>query len=395
MHPARFDSTPYGRIRTPCAPGFGPSAGNLARRFPGADKGGFPAPRPLRGGWFGRRPTPPPREPELAPPMPDDALALAIPLSRPQDDDLALVELVEHANDYAAAARSESTRRAYRSDWGAFERWCQPHGFAPLPALPETVALYLVHLADQGRKVATISRALAALSQAHRFAGLPSPRGTARVGETLRGIRRRLGVAPEGKAPVLAPELKRMLAGLPDTLLGLRDRALLALGFAGGFRRSELVGLDVADLAFTGNGLEVHLRRSKTDQEGEGRKVGVPFGSAPSCCPVRAVRAWLDAAGITEGAVFRALRRHGRLTAVRLVGRAVARVVQRTATAAGLDAKRLAGHSLRAGLVTSAALAGRSERAIMAQTGHRSAAMVRRYIRDVSLFDDNAAAGLL
>jgi integrase len=331
--------------------------------------------------------------PEL--PMPD-ALdsALALSSSRPQDD-LALVELVEHANNYAAAARSESTRRAYRSDWGAFERWCQPHGLAPLPALPETVALYLVHLADRGRKVATIGRALAALSQAHRFAGLPSPRGTARVGETMRGIRRRLGVAPEGKAPVLAPELKRMLSTLPDTLLGVRDRALLALGFAGGFRRSELVALDVADLAFTGNGLEVHLRRSKTDQEGQGRKVGVPFGSAPSHCPVRATRAWLDAAAIAEGAVFRAMRRHGQLTAARLVGRAVARVVQRTASAAGLDAKCLAGHSLRAGLVTSAALAGKSERAIMAQTGHRSATMVRRYIRDVSLFDDNAAAGLL
>ncbi len=322
---------------------------------------------------------------------PSTALAL-VPVSTPP---LALSELVEQANGFAASARADNTRRAYRSDWLTFEAWCRGNGLAPLPAAPETVALYLTHLADQGRKAATIARALAALSQAHRFAGLPSPRSTARVGETMRGIRRCLGVAQVGKAPVVVEHLRRMVAELPGDLLGVRDRALLALGFAGAFRRSELVALDVADLAFTNDGLEVTLRRGKTDQEGHGRKIGIPYGSVPTLCPVRAARAWLDAAGIVRGAVLRGVNRHGQVAEGRLTDRAVAIVVKRHAAAAGLDAQLFSGHSLRAGFVTSAAKAGKSERAIMAQTGHHSSAMVRRYIRDASLFSDNAAAGLL
>ena len=201
-------------------------------------------------------------------------------------------------------------------------------------------------------------------------------------------------MARHGEAPVLVEQLRAMLGGLGDTMLGARDRALLGLGFAGAFRRSELVGLDVSDLAFTGDGLEVTIRRSKTDQEGAGRKVGIPYGSTPSTCPVRAVRAWLELAGIVEGPVLRSVNRHGQLSAERLTDRTVALVVKRAALVVGLDPSRLAGHSLRAGLATAAAKAGKSERAIMAQTGHRSVTMVRRYIRDANLFSDNAASGL-
>ncbi len=318
-------------------------------------------------------------------------LATVAPCSAP----LALAELVKSANGYASASRADNTRRAYRADWAAFVAWCDVNALASLPAAPEAVALYLAHLADAGRKVATIARALAAISQAHRLASLPSPRSTARVGDTMRGIRRRLGVAQTAKAPLLAEHVRAVVAEVPAGLLGARDRALLVLGFAGGFRRSELVGLDVADLAFTAEGLEVTIRRSKTDQEGAGRKLGVPYSAAPATCPVRAVRAWLDASSIAEGPAFRPVNRHGQVGAERLSDRAVALVVKRYATAAGLDATRFAGHSLRAGLATSAAKAGKSERAIMAQTGHRSSAMVRRYIRDAELFSDNAAAGLL
>jgi site-specific recombinase XerD len=308
---------------------------------------------------------------------------------------LTLAGLVESANAYASASRAESTRRAYRADWKRFEAWCSSNRLASLPATPEVVALYLTHLADAGRKVSTIGRALASISQAHRFANHASPRSTARVGETMRGIRRRLGSAQTGKAPVLVEQLRRMLEGIPATLLGTRDRALLALGFAGAFRRSELVALDVSDLAFTGEGLEVTIRRSKTDQEGKGRKLGIPYGASPATCPVRALRTWLDAADIRKGAVLRSVNRHGTVAKTRLTDRAVAMVVKRHAEAAGLDPVRFSGHSLRAGLATSAAKAGKSERAIMAQTGHRSSAMVRRYIRDAELFSDNAAKGLL
>lgn len=304
------------------------------------------------------------------------------------------VELVASARAYVAASKAERTRKAYRSDWAAFEAWCAAQGLPSLPASPDTLALYLAARADAGAKVSSIARALASISQAHKAAGHTSPRGAAQVQAAMQGIRRTLGVAPEQKAPVLVADLRAMVATLPASLLGNRSRAMLLLGFAGGFRRSELVALDVGDLDFGAEGLTVTLRRSKTDQEGAGRKVGVPYGSDPATCPVRALRAWLGACGRTEGAVFVGLTRHGRLTGERLDGRDVARVVKAAAGAAGLDATRFSGHSLRAGLATSAAKAGKSERAIMAQTGHRSVAMVRRYIRDANLFSENAAAGI-
>ena len=304
-----------------------------------------------------------------------------------------LAPLVEQAAGYVHASKSSATRRAYAADWSAFRSWCESVGAESLPASPSTVAVYLAHLAEQGRAVASIGRALVAISQAHRMAGHLSPRGAAAVTETMRGIRRTHGVAQRQKAPVLVEQLRAMLEALPATLLGSRDRALLALGWSGAFRRSELVALDVADLAWTRDGLEVTVRRSKTDQEGAGRKVGIPYGGNPATCPVRAVRAWLDEAAIVEGPVLRSVDRHGHIGG-RLSDRAVALVVQRHAAAHGLDPAKVGGHSLRAGLATSAAKAGKSERAIMAQTGHRSVAMVRRYIRDASLFSDNAAAGI-
>lgn len=303
-------------------------------------------------------------------------------------------DLVDGARAFAAASKATRTRDAYRGAFGAFVAWCDAQGLCALPAAPDTVALFLTSRAQEGRKVATLEQALAAVAQAHKAAGLDSPRGAAVVREVMRGIRRTLGVAPTQKAPAVASDVRAMVAALPDGLLGQRDRALLLLGFAGAFRRSELVGLDVEDVAFGEDGATVTLRRSKTDQEGEGRKVGIPFGSSPALCPVRALRAWLDAAQITEGPIFREVTRHGHVRA-RLTGHAIARVVKRSALAAGLDPARFSGHSLRAGLATAAAKAGKSERAIMAQTGHRSVTMVRRYIRDASLFADNAAAGLL
>jgi integrase len=208
----------------------------------------------------------------------------------------------------------------------------------------------------------------------------------------LAGIRRAKGTAPDAKAPVLIGDLRAMVAALPAGLLGARDRALLLIGFAGAFRRSELVGLDVEDLTFSSDGLAVTLRRSKTDQEGAGRKIGIPYGSNPDTCPVRALQAWLDASVITAGPIFRSVNRHGQLQPGRLSDRAVALIVKRCVEAAGKDARKFAGHSLRAGLATAAAIGGASERSIMAQTGHRSVMMVRRYIRDGSLFRENAAA---
>jgi len=211
------------------------------------------------------------------------------------------------------------------------------------------------------------------------------------VSRTHAGIRRTLGTAQNAKAPALVDDLKRMLDQLPATRVGLRDRALLLVGFAGAFRRSELVSLDVVDLEFSRAGLIVTLRKSKTDQEGRSRRLGIPYGSSEQTCPVRSVQAWLESARIVDGPVFRSLDRFQRVQPKRLSDKAVALVVKRRARAVGLDPARYAGHSLRAGLATSAAAAGASERIIMSQTGHRSADMVRKYIREGNLFNSNPA----
>jgi integrase len=230
------------------------------------------------------------------------------------------------------------------------------------------------------------------ISQAHKAADLPSPTSSSLVRRTHAGIRRTIGTAQVAKAPAVVGDLKRMLDSLPATRVGLRDRALLLLGFAGAFRRAELVSLDIADLEFSSVGLVVTLRRTKTDQEGKSRRVGIPYGSTDKTCPVRSLQAWLEAARLVDGPVFRSLDSFQRVQKRRLSDKAVARIVKRRAAAVGLDPDRYAGHSLRAGLATSAAAGGASERVIMAQTRHRSADMVRRYIREGNLWRENAAS---
>ena len=185
-----------------------------------------------------------------------------------------------------------------------------------------------------------------------------------------------------------------MIDATDTGLIGARDRALVLLGFASAFRRSELVDLDVEDCAFGKDGLTVTLRRSKTDQDSAGRKIGIPYGANPETCPVRVVQSWLEQAGITTGPLFRSISRHGHVQPGRLSGIDVARTVKKLAERAGLDPAKYAGHSLRAGHATSAAIAGASERSIMNQTGHRSVQMVRRYIRDGNLFRENSAGKL-
>ena len=244
-----------------------------------------------------------------------------------------------------------------------------------------TEALYATARAEAGIKPGSIDLDLAAIAAAHSAAGHPSPRASAEVQAVRAGIRRTHGTAQRQAAPLLPDDLRSIVAALPDTLAGARDRALLLLGFATGSRRSELAALQVADLAFVGKGLEVTIRRSKTDQEGKGQVKPVPFGRFPATCPVRAVKAWIEAAGLESGPLFRSINRHGQLGSEALTGHSIGRIVKRAARAAGIDAEAVSGHSLRAGLVTAAVLAGRSDREIMAQTGHRSVEMLTRYTR--------------
>ena len=221
------------------------------------------------------------------------------------------------------------------------------------------------------------------------MAGYDSPAQREHVRTVLKGIRRTLGTVQEQAAPVTVEVLRLLISVLPATLAGQRDRALLLLGFAGALRRSELVALKVEDVQFVNAGATITLRRSKTDQEGAGTVKGIAYGENKYTCPVRMLKAWLKEAGITKGPLFRPLDRWGNLQAGHLSDRAVALIVQRTVAAAGLDPKQYSGHSLRAGLITSAALAGASETEIMRQSGHKSSQMVQKYIRVADVFKEN------
>jgi integrase len=239
-----------------------------------------------------------------------------------------MAEIAADAREYLDASRAENTTRLYRTGWAQFTAWCEAHGVRPLPAGAETVACYVADLA-KAAKPATIHARLAAISAAHRAAGYDSPTKEEAVRLVRRGMRRTLGTAQRQVRPVTVPDLRAMLEGLGTDPGGCRDRALLLLGFAGALRRSELVGLDVADVTEGTDGLTVHLRRSKTDQEGAGRTLGIPYGSNPVTCPVRAWRVWLEVSGITEGSAFRPVDRHGHIGATRLSGQAVALVLKR------------------------------------------------------------------
>jgi integrase len=307
--------------------------------------------------------------------------------------DIAPSPSMEQVREFIRASKAESTLRGYKSDWRHFCKWCGDRGLGPLPAPPEAVASYIAECAAR-LKVGSIQRRLNAIAEAHKAVGLDSPMSTGMVKNTLKGIKRTLGTAAVQKAPTLTDDIRGMVSVADSGLIGLRDRALILLGFAGAFRRSEVVSLDVADLDFGHDGLTVTLRRSKTDQEGVGRKIGIPYGANPETCPVRVLQSWLEAATIASGPVFRSINRHGKVRQGRLAPADVARIVKKLALRAGLDPMKYAGHSLRAGHATSAAFAGASERSIMAQTGHKSVQMVRRYIRDGSLFRENSAGKL-
>jgi len=307
----------------------------------------------------------------------------------------ALEDLAGRARGFMAAAKAPNSRRAYRSDWRQFESWCRSHRLACLPAVPETVALYLTALAAD-HKPSSLERKLTSITKAHQAAGFSTPASMehAAVSETMKGIRRTLGTAQPGKEPLLTADILKMLDTLGDGLPGSRDRALLLVGFAGGFRRSEIVSLDVEDIAETADGLVIRVRRSKTDPEAKGTTVALPYGSTAATCPVRSYRTWIAAAAIEAGPAFRSVDRHGRVGSGRLNTGSVARLIKRAAEVAGLDPANYAGHSLRAGFVTQAFLNGAAEVAIMRQTRHKSLDTLRKYIRDRSLFRDNPAAKL-
>lgn len=289
---------------------------------------------------------------------------------------------------FISQSMSENTRRGYALDLAHFQNWG-----ASIPVSPEVVAQYLADCAET-YAVATLERRLAAISKMHRALGEVDPTKAAIVTATMQGIRRSLGAGQRQARALLRDDLFAVLDRLGDRPKDVRDRAMLLLGFALAARRSELVALDVEDVEFTAKGALVTIRKSKTDQESRGRKVAVPFGRTRHC-PIAALKGWLSLAGIETGPMFLAMNKHGDIISRRISGEAIRQTLKARLAAVGYDPAPFSAHSLRSGLVTSAAMAGASSYKIRQVTGHRTEAGLAPYLRTVDLFDDAAAARLL
>lgn len=308
--------------------------------------------------------------------------------------DRTLAELYEKSEQTRRNSRAKNTLRAYASCFRSFDRWCRAHGLASLPAHPDTLIVFVEAEKAAGRKTATIATKLAAVRFVHTSANHPSPTQHPAVLEQMAGVRREVGTATTKKRAATADLIARMVEQTPaDTLKGKRDRALLLLGFACAMRRSELVALNVEDVEHVDQGARIIIRRSKTDQAGEGREIAVPAGGRLGV--LEALEAWTAAAGIEKGAAFRSLMKGGKISAERLSARAVAELVKHYAERAGLDPAAFGGHSLRAGFITSAAEAGAELSRIMEVSRHVEPRTVQGYIRRANLFKNHAGSGFL
>lgn len=310
-----------------------------------------------------------------------DTSAEGLPVQLPAALAAELTELAADAQRYADAAQAVNTTRAYASDWKQFTAWCDRYRLQSLPAPAAVIALYLTSLAKRGLAVSTIRRRAAAIARAHRQAGQLPATSDPRVQTVLEGIARIHGAAPHKKTALLRDPLLELIDRIDTgTTAGLRDRALLLLGFAVGLRRSELVALTVEDLSPSPDGIRIRIARSKTDQHGRGQELLVVYAEPPRPCAVRALRAWLDAAQITTGPVFRRVTRTGAVSSP-LTAQSVALIVKKHARAAGLDPREFAGHSLRSGYATQAARDGHHPTQIAATTRHQDQRVLAGYIR--------------
>ena len=314
-----------------------------------------------------------------------------------------LAALEEAADEVAKRSISGNTSKSYKSDWRSWEAFCCFHGFTPLPADPEQVRLYLTQLTQfAGRKgdrvkPRTAQRHLVAIAAAHREQDIGFDTQHPVLRRTMDGIRRTFGARQEGAPALRHGDIAAICKTFRADVRSARDKAIILLGFAGGFRRSELVALNVEDLADDKDGLTIMVKRSKTDQDGKGRTVAIVKGAHPLTCPVAAVKAWLYAAGIAEAgnsALFYPVNRWGGVELNRLSDKAVDRIVKGACRKAGLKDKGYSAHSLRAGHVTEALAGGADRSAVKRQTGHASDAMLDRYAREADLFKNNSSGTL-
>ena len=292
------------------------------------------------------------------------------------------------------SSKAENTVRAYKSDFKDFGLFCAQNGFKSLPSEPKVVSLYLTHLSTKDVKMSTLKRRLVSIAVIHKLKGHYLDTKHPIIIENIMGIKRRKGSIQKGKKPLLINSLKILINVIDEynkkDIIKLRDRSIILLGFSGGFRRSEIVSLNYDDLDFVTEGLKIYIKRSKTDQFGEGSLKGLPYFDNKKYCPVLSLKNWIEISNINSGPLFRRFSKSSKLLENRLSDQTIALLIKKYLKLAGINNKDYSGHSLRSGFATSAAESGVEERSIMAMTGHKSTEMVRRYIKEANLFKNNA-----
>ncbi|MDC3382842.1 tyrosine-type recombinase/integrase [Candidatus Pelagibacter sp.] len=292
------------------------------------------------------------------------------------------------------SSKANNTVRAYKSDFNDFGIFCAQNGFKSLPSDPKIVSLYLTHLSTKDAKMSTLKRRLVSIGVIHKLKGHYLDTKHPAIIENIMGIKRRKGSIQKAKKPILINSLKLIIDAIDQQnkqeIKKFRDRSIILIGFSGGFRRNEIVSLDYDDLDFVPEGLKINIKRSKTDQFGEGFTKALPYFDSSQYCPVVSLKNLLDLSKINSGPVFRRFVKGSKLSKNRLTDQTVALLIKKYLNLAGIDSKNFSGHSLRSGFATSAAESGVEERTIMAMTGHKSSEMVRRYIKEANLFKNNA-----
>ena len=290
-------------------------------------------------------------------------------------------------------SKASNTLRAYKSDFKNFAAFCSSHGLNSLPSEPKIIALYLTHLSKTS-KISTLRRRLVSISMIHKLKGHYLDTKHPIIIENLMGIKRVKGSIQKGKKPILINHLKSIINVIDDQkaeeIKKIRDKTILLVGFGGGFRRTELISIDHEDLEFVPEGVKITIKRSKTDQFGEGMIKGLPYFTNEKYCPVINLKKWIELSNIKSGPIFRRFAKGSVLTNNRLTDQSVVLIIKDYLNLAGIENKNYSGHSLRSGFATVAAESGADERSIMAMTGHKTTQMVRRYIREANIFKNNA-----
>jgi len=291
-------------------------------------------------------------------------------------------------------SKADNTVRAYKSDFKDFGLFCAKNGFKSLPSEPKIVSLYLTYLSTKDVKMSTLKRRLVSIGVIHKLKGLYLDTKHPSIIENIMGIKRRKGSIQKGKKPLLISSLKLLINIIDEQkteeIKKIRDRSIILIGFSGGFRRNEIVSLDYEDLDFVQEGLKINLKKSKTDQFGEGSVKGLPYFDNSKYCPVVSISKWIEISKINSGALFRRFQKGLKLSDNRLTDQTVALLIKEYLKLAGIESENYSGHSLRSGFATVAADSGADERSIMAMTGHKTTQMVRRYIREANIFKNNA-----